>query len=43
MESLGKEKLPVVALCDSFGRIVYITEGYNTSLASDLESIIPKL
>jgi len=28
--------LPVVAVCDSFGRIVYFSQGYNTSLASDL-------
>ncbi|MCR5326525.1 MAG: transglutaminase domain-containing protein [Bacteroidales bacterium] len=32
--------LPVIALCDSFGRIFYITKGYNTSLASDLEGIL---
>jgi hypothetical protein len=32
--------LPVIALCDSFGRIFYISKGYNTSLASDLEGIL---
>ncbi|MBO7071048.1 MAG: transglutaminase domain-containing protein [Bacteroidales bacterium] len=36
-------QLPVIAVCDSFGRVVYFSSGYNTSLASDLESIIPKL
>ena len=36
-------QLPVIAVCDSFGRIVYFSSGYNTSLASDLESVIPKL
>lgn len=39
----GEHKLPVIALCDSFGRIVYLSEGYNTSLAADLERIIPLL
>ena len=39
----GDHKLPVIALCDSFGRIVYLSEGYNTSLAADLERIIPLL
>ena len=33
-------KLPVIALCDSFGRIYYISKGYNTSLANDLKQII---
>ena len=36
-------QLPVIALCDSFGRVVYLSSGYNTSLAADLERIIPKL
>lgn len=39
----GEHKLPVIALCDSFGRIVYLSEGYNTSLAADLEQIVPLL
>lgn len=39
----GEHKLPVIALCDSFGRIVYLSEGYNTSLAADLERLIPLL
>lgn len=39
----GEHKLPVIALCDSFGRIVYLSEGYNTSLAADLERIVPLL
>ena len=39
----GEHKLPVIAICDSFGRIVYLSEGYNTSLAADLERIIPVL
>ena len=39
----GEHKRPVIALCDSFGRIVYLSEGYNTSLAADLERIVPLL
>ena len=35
--------LPVVALCDSFGRVVYFSQGYNTSLAEQLKSVIHKL
>ncbi|MCQ2141510.1 MAG: hypothetical protein MJY83_04110 [Bacteroidales bacterium] len=35
--------LPVIAVCDSFGRIVYFSQGYNTSLTSDLNGIIQKL
>lgn len=33
------EPLPLIALCDSFGRIVYLSKGYNTSLAADLRRI----
>ena len=36
-------RLPVIALCDSFGRVVYRSEGYNTSLGSQLTSVIGKL
>lgn len=32
--------LPVIAVCDSFGRIVYFSQGYNTSLASDLRRVV---
>ena len=32
--------LPAIAMCDSFGRIVYISTGYNTSLASQLRTVI---
>ena len=34
---------PVVTICDSFGRIVYFSQGYNTSLAEDLKQVIPQL
>lgn len=35
--------LPVIAVCDSFGRIVYMSSGYNTSLAAQLSSVRSKL
>jgi len=34
---------PVVTVCDSFGRIVYFSQGYDTSLAEDLKRILPQL
>ena len=34
---------PVVTICDSFGRIVFFSQGYNTSLAEDLKRILPQL
>ena len=36
-------RLPQIAVCDSFGRVFYISRGYNTSLAADLESILLRL
>ena len=36
-------RLPLVAVCDSFGRVFYLSRGYNTSLAGDLESVIARL
>ena len=35
--------LPVIAICDSFGRTVYFSQGYNTSLAEQLKNVIHKL
>ena len=32
--------LPVITVCDSFGRIIYFSQGYNTSLASDLRRVV---
>ncbi|MBR6972619.1 MAG: transglutaminase domain-containing protein [Bacteroidales bacterium] len=32
--------LPVIALCDSFGRIVYYSQGYNTSLGEELKKAL---
>ena len=36
-------RLPLIAVCDSFGRVFYLSRGYNTSLAADLESILPRI
>ncbi len=36
-------RLPVIALCDSFGRTVFRSTGYNTSLGAQLSSVIGKL
>jgi hypothetical protein len=36
-------QLPVVAICDSFGRIVYFSQGYNTSMAEEIKRVIPQL
>ena len=32
--------LPIIALCDSFGRIVYYSQGYNTSLGEELKKAL---
>ena len=32
--------LPVIALCDSFGRVIYYSQGYNTSLGEELTKIL---
>lgn len=34
---------PVVTVCDSFGRIVYFSQGYNTSLAEELKRVLSQL
>ena len=34
------DRLPVVVIADSFGRIVYFSQGYNTSLATNLRQVI---
>ncbi len=35
--------LPVIALCDSFGRIFYYSQGYNTSLGEELRKVLGSL
>lgn len=37
------KRLPVIVLADSFGRVVFISEGYDTSLAQKLRSVISML
>lgn len=37
------DRLPVVVVTDSFGRIVYFTQGYNTSLNNDLHHVLSNL
>lgn len=39
----GKARLPLIAVADSFGRVVYFSEGYNTSLASQLSYVLTQL
>ena len=36
-------RLPVVIVGDSFGHILYFSQGYNTSLAEDLRSVLERL
>lgn len=36
-------RLPIVVVADSFGRVVYISKGYNTSLGEQLKSVIKLL
>ncbi len=36
------DTLPLIAVCDSFGRVVYLSKGYNTSLAADLRRVLPQ-
>ena len=42
MLAASGDPLPLIAVCDSFGRIVYLSKGYNTSLAADLRRILPQ-
>ena len=36
-------RLPVVIIADSFGRVVYYSQGYNTSLSEQLRTVISRL
>jgi hypothetical protein len=36
-------QLPIIAICDTFGRVVYFSQGYNTSIGEQLKSVIHKL
>ena len=35
--------LPLVAVCDSFGRVVWFSQGYNTSLGGQLKAVVAQL
>ena len=39
----GPARLPLIAIADSFGRVVFFSEGYNTSLGSQLDFTLKKL
>ena len=39
----SRSVLPITALCDSFGRIIYYSEGYDTSLGQQLVKLLPLL
>ena len=43
VEFKGKARLPIITIADSFGRVVYFSEGYNTSLATQLNTTIRQL
>ncbi|MBP9987028.1 MAG: transglutaminase domain-containing protein [Bacteroidales bacterium] len=36
----GNARLPLIAVADSFGRVVYFSQGYNTSLNSQLTKVL---
>ena len=37
------KKLPVIVVADSFGRVVYFSQGYNTSIRSQITDVISKI
>lgn len=43
VEHSGPMTLPLVAVADSFGRIVYLSSGYNTSMESQLSHVLSQL
>lgn len=36
-------RLPIIVVADSFGRVVFYTDGYDTSLAQKLTNLLPQL
>lgn len=44
-EAVSKENsiLPIVAICDKFGRIFYYSQGYNTSLGEEVKRALKQL
>lgn len=43
VETDGRKTLPIIIIADSFGRVVYLSTGYNTSLTSQLRSVLNQL
>lgn len=39
----GPLTLPVVVIADSFGRVVYLSRGYNTSMTSQIRNVLQQL
>jgi hypothetical protein len=37
------KKLPVIVVADSFGRVVYFSQGYNTSIRTQMTDVISKI
>lgn len=37
------KKLPVIVVADSFGRVVYFSQGYNTSIRAQITDVISKI
>lgn len=40
---VDRSALPVVIVADSFGRVVYFSQGYNTSMGAQIKQVISKL
>ncbi|MBR1678432.1 MAG: hypothetical protein IJ701_03135, partial [Bacteroidales bacterium] len=38
-----RKTLPVFIIADSFGRVVYFSQGYNTSLGDQINEVISKI
>ncbi len=38
-----KNALPIIAIADSFGRVVYYSQGYNTSIRTQITDVISKI
>lgn len=43
VKAAADAKLPYIAVADSFGRVVYFSQGYNTSLAAQLSNVLGQL
>ncbi|MDO4190582.1 MAG: transglutaminase-like domain-containing protein [Bacteroidales bacterium] len=41
--NVSRFELPIVVVADSFGRVVFFSQGYNTSLGTQIKQVITKL